>query len=66
MIITAEIAERLKNNLIFRGEDRSDAVGAFNILIRQESEESIQELFTALEALVKSQTIVGLEVSDER
>ena len=64
MIITAEIAERLKNNLIFRGEDQSDAVGAFNLLVRGESKESIQELFDALEALLKSKSIVGLEVSD--
>ena len=65
MIISPELAQRLKQNLVFSGEDQTGVVGAFNILVRNETKESIDELFGALEGLVRSEGIVGLKISEK-
>ena len=57
--ITPELAHRLSHNLIFSNHDTEGAVGAINILFRNEDKESIKELFTVLSALAKAKFIVG-------
>lgn len=64
--ITPEIAERLRRNLIFNKEDEAGtpAVGALTILVRDETRESIEELFGILSLLVKSNRIIGMDLED--
>ena len=61
MIITSEIAERLKQNLLF-GPDTTDAQGAIQILFRGEDQESVKELYSLLQALTQADFIIGQEV----
>ena len=66
MIITPEMFERLKRNLIFNKQDEENGtapVGALTILVRDETPDSIQELFDTLSTLAKSEKILGLDLS---
>lgn len=63
MIITPEIAHRLSHNLIFDDRDQEGAVGAINILFRNEDRESIKELFTILGSLTRAEFLVGQELT---
>ena len=54
LVVTQELADRLKNNLIFDQKDTEGAVGAIQILIRNETPETVTELYSILEALTKN------------
>jgi hypothetical protein len=63
MLITPEVSARLRSNLIFTDdEDKTGVQGAFTILVRNETRESIGELFNILAAITKAEFIIGQEV----
>ena len=63
MILTEEIATRLQKNLIFDA-DTSGAVGAIQILFRDEDPESVKELYAVLRALMADANLfIGLTLN---
>jgi hypothetical protein len=66
MIITQEVADRLKNNLMFDKTDITGAQGAIQILFKNESQESIEGLYALLRSIAEgADALVGLEVPDK-
>lgn len=56
--LTPEIIERLRSNLIFSNQNTEGAVGAFSVLVRGESADSIKELYSILAALINSEAVI--------
>jgi hypothetical protein len=66
MIITQEIADRLKGNLTFDKTNIAGAQGAIQILFRNETQESVAELYAILRSLAEgADVLIGLEVQDK-
>ena len=64
MLISQEQADRLKNNLVFDPQDSAGAVGMIQILVRNETQESVKELFTLLAGLLsRSDALIDLDVT---
>lgn len=61
--ITKEQADRLKKNLIFNNDDIAGASGLIQILFRNESPESVKELFNLLSGILsQSEFMIGWDV----
>lgn len=52
MKLTPELAERLKQNLIFSNDDGRKPTGAVTILFRDENQESMTELYRVLHGIM--------------
>ena len=66
MIITQEVADRLKNNLMFDKSNITGAQGAIQILFWNETQESITELYSILRSIAEgAELLIGQELPDK-
>ena len=63
MKLTKEQTDRLRTNLIFDQGDTDGAVGMIQILVRNEDQESVKELFSLIAGILsQSELMVGWDV----